>query len=559
MKLKNFTHLYILLLLCAALPLRAQSAWSPDATVPHNHFAGGYMWQRLQRPQLTKAGSGEYRILVILAQYSDVSFFYDAGRFTRMLDADGYSEGGAQGSARNYLEAQLGAKVEITVVGPVTVSKERSYYGQNTGVNKDRYPGTFVAEACIAAAPEVDFSRFDMDGDGYVDNVFVFYPGEDEAQCSADHPEYMWSHSYNLLHSDYGKELEYNGVKVNNYACSSELFRVQNGDTVDSVMAPIGTFCHEYLHNFAIPDFYDSDYEKSGGIAAGFWTRTSLMDGGNYNNRGNTPANLNVVERECLGIVTPEELTAGNKLMYPVGSGKETVYRISNPDDKEEYYLFEVRALSGWDSYIGISEESGMGMLLYHIDKSSTRKSDSETFGSITAAERWNRYNEVNARPDNQCADLIEADGRSDKNPTAQSKSDIAGIFFPHLGASAIGGDSKIKLSFRSGGTSRMALQNIRKEGDAMAFTAVNLDSPLPPEPVDPPSEQDYLYIIVQRTPQGTLLLRVNNSVGATVEWFFNSQPIQPDGSFKPSSAGTIEARVNWPDGSVDYLFCEQK
>ena len=39
----------------------------------------------------------------------------------------------------------------------------------------------------------------------------------------------------------------------------------------------------------------------------------------------------------------------------------------------------------------------------------------SENYGRVLKAyERWEAANEVNCRPDHQCADLLEADGRND-------------------------------------------------------------------------------------------------------------------------------------------------
>lgn len=563
MKSRNFILIYCFFALLGVKPACAQAAWSPDADRPHNHFAGGYMWQSPTKAwnasaARTKAAGGELRIPVILGQFSDVAFFYDRENFVNMLTKEGYAEFEATGSARDYFQAQFGVPVTIDVYGPVTVSKERAYYGNDNKERKDEHAGTFIAEACIAAAGEVDFAKYDMDGDGYVDNVFVFFAGEDQAQAGKEHPEYIWSHSYNLLHSDYGNVLELSGVKLNNYSCSAELFRVPQGTGFDSRMAPIGTFCHEYLHNLGLPDMYDSDYELSGGISAGMWGKTALMDAGNANNHGNTPPNLNAVEKECLGIMEPQDLSAGDYTMYPQGSGKEQSYRIANPLDKNEYYLFEARQMKGWDSYIGLTEEKALGMLVYHVDKSAGNSSNSESFGNITSADRWMRYNEVNARPDFQCADLVEADGRKDINPSDSQKNNLEGIFFPTLGVSAIGSSSKMPLTFRDGNVSKFGILNIRTDEGAIKFTVINADSPLPPSPIEPPKDDSFLYIVVQHKPSGGIILSVNNSFQASVEWFYDGSPIAADGSFVPSKNGMIQARISWPDGTVDNLYKRQ-
>ena len=94
------------------------------------------------------------------------------------------------------------------------------------------------------------------------------------------------------------------GVRINRYACSSELRLSANNQPA---IASIGTFCHEYAHTLGLPDLYDTDYQV-GGLGAGTWRRVSLMDGGNYNNDGNTPPNFTAVDRDVLGLNAPQLL-----------------------------------------------------------------------------------------------------------------------------------------------------------------------------------------------------------------------------------------------------------
>ena len=197
------------------------------------------------------------------------------------------------------------------------------------------------------------------------------------------------------------------------------------------VLAGIGTFCHEYSHTFGLPDLYDTDYELSGGQAEALWRSTGLMDGGNMNNNGNTPPNYNAIDRECLGLGEPLMLTDGSHEIEPIDRDG-TYYRIDTgiPD---EYFLLECRDNKAWDRHIG-----GKGLLVYHIDKSGNQAGKSDNYGKmLTAAERWNYYNEVNCRPDRQCADLIEADpnvvgqARGKGRSFSPDDSQIAAIFFP--------------------------------------------------------------------------------------------------------------------------------
>lgn len=567
MNLRSYIQLVsLIVLLHVTCPFASAQERTADFTAfrarqMKHHYDGGYMWQPFSKASFTKAEDGTYRIIVVLAEYSDVSFFYKREHFEKMLNGEGYSDFGAQGSAREYLESQLRCKVEITITDIVKLSQTRQYYGMDSELTgSDAKAGSFVAEACTLAAAGTDFSAFDMNGDGLVDNVFVIFAGEDQAQCMGEHPEYMWSHSYNLLNSDYGKTLELGNISINNYGCCSELYRRYDSSGFETVMAPIGTFCHEYLHNLGLSDLYDTDYEKSGGRAAGVWGYTALMSSGNYNNNGNTPANLNAIDLQSLGVMEPEPLKQGSYTLYPLSDSRARTYIMSNPANPAEYYLFEARNTEGWDQYIGLDADPGVGMLVYHIDKREDMSSESETFGAISSYDRWHRYNEVNANPKHQCADLIEADGRSDINPDEASQKNIGGIFFPAYGASALGGDAKIPLSFWDGSNSTYAIRNIRVENGAVLFSCVDLTSPLPPPAEAAPKDDEMLYIIVVAHADGRLELSVSNAFEGTVSWYFDNKPLgDVSEGFKPSGPGMIRAEITWPDGSTDNLYKEQR
>ena len=131
--------------------------------------------------------------IVILAAFKDVSFTYGKQDFEDLLNRQGYDRNGATGSAKEYFESQFGegASFVFDVSEIVTLSKTRAYYGSNNKDGVDSRPEEMVTEACTLAAEQgVDFSRYDLDGDGEVDNVFVFFAGEDEADdTNGEHEE----------------------------------------------------------------------------------------------------------------------------------------------------------------------------------------------------------------------------------------------------------------------------------------------------------------------------------------------------------------------------------
>ena len=132
---------------------------------------------------------GHQKAIVILVEYKDVKMSLDDahGYFDRMLNERGFSDYGGTGSAVDFFEeSSLGQFCpQFDVFGPVTLSQDMKYYGGNDWYGNDQRPEEMIIEACQMLDDTVDFSEYDRDGDGYIDNVFVFYAGRGEASGGA--------------------------------------------------------------------------------------------------------------------------------------------------------------------------------------------------------------------------------------------------------------------------------------------------------------------------------------------------------------------------------------
>ena len=423
------------------------------------------------RPQIPTRAADDNQIeklgLVILAQFKgqNEKFTYTKEHFENLLMQDNYSAFGATGSAKEYFEDQFSntVKFKFEVSDIVTLDREVAYYGGNDSQGNDKNPHLMIMEACQLADEQIDFSKYDQDGDGEVDNVFVFFAGRDEAEGASENQ--IWSHAW-YIKDGAGRNLFLDGVRINRYACTSEL-KMLNAAT--ATMASIGTFCHEYSHTLGLPDLYDTDYQ-TGGYAATLWGDTCLMDGGSYNNNGSTPPNFNAIEREIMGLSEPIRLTtSGNYTIESIDKGQ--YYRLDS-DNLEEYFLFECRTLTGWDKYIG-----GSGMLVYHIDKSNNDAGLSSLYNqNVTAAERWLYGNQVNAYAAHQCADLIEADRRTDNYASMYDASYqnyrqfIQGIFFPYSGVNSLTPTSFPGLACWGKAEVSKSVANIDFDGNKVTF-----------------------------------------------------------------------------------------
>ena len=199
---------------------------------------------------------GTRKGLVILAEFSDRKFQsgHDLTLYKQIVNGDDYKENGFRGSVKDYFRTQSMGQFELDfdVVGICPLQNATAYYGANSTDGEDLRAGAMIAEACLWAKQQgVDFSKYDWDNDGEVEQVFVLYAGKGEANGGA--ASTIWPHMYALSLSDYGKVLQFDGVKVDTYACSSELNGLNKLDG-------IGTFCHEFSHCLDLPDLYDTSY-----------------------------------------------------------------------------------------------------------------------------------------------------------------------------------------------------------------------------------------------------------------------------------------------------------
>lgn len=343
------------------------------------------------------------KVLVLLVQFSDLKFVTPAPEqaFTNMLNQKGYSVNGATGSARDYFSDNSMGKYNptIDVFRVVTVPRSYEYYGSNVDGN-DARPQQMVIDACTEAVKQgLRLADYDTNGDGVLDNVFIYYAGHNEAEGGS--AATIWPHRWSVP-----RGTNIGGVQVLDYACTSEL----KGATGAS-MAGIGTFCHEFGHVLGLCDLYDTN-GLMGGTAITMGP-VAIMDSGNYLNSGNTPPFYTSVERELLGWMTPDVISKPGVFTIPT-IDKNKAYKIET-QNPGEYFLLESRGDKSWDKYL-----EGVGMLVYHIDKSNNMVDGRK------AVDTWKLSNNCpNGAAKHQCADLVEASGvENPRNPRST-------LFFP--------------------------------------------------------------------------------------------------------------------------------
>ena len=334
------------------------------------------------------------RGLLVLVQFSDVTFksANNNAAFNDMLNKAGYNYNGATGSAVDYFHAQSNNAYNPTfdVVGPVTLSHNLKYYGEQGTINgykeNDMYIADFVIDAVTAAeSAGCDFSKYDSNDDGYVDIVYFIYAGK--GQASGGGTETIWPHNWELISAIYYEQTHggsgyyvnvnsqgnitsmniptFDGKKINNYACSAEL-------RGDGNRSGIGTFCHEFSHVLGLPDYYDADGEDNGENVQ-TPQEWSIMDYGSYNNNEMTPPNYSIYDKYFMGWATPKFLAKDEKKDVSLTTGYDDAYQITGGSSLVEFtntgtvYYLENRQKTGWDAAL-----PGHGMLVWQVKYSSS-------------------------------------------------------------------------------------------------------------------------------------------------------------------------------------------
>lgn len=368
--------------------LSGVKAINPPASVKQRMITGA-----LYEKSMAKEGNYRYstaafpttgspHALVVLVEYQDVKFKVSdpVGHFDQLLNGENYTLNGATGSCGQYFSDNSSGKFKPTfdVYGPVLLKNDRKYYGG--GGYDEPNACQMVVEAVKALDSEVDFSQYDHNDDGFVDNIYVFYA--DMGEADGGPKESVWPYSWELVME--GVTLKADGVQFNTYAVSNEL---QSDGQPDG----IGTFVHEFGHVLGLPDLYNTE-STSDYTTPSYW---SVMDCGNYNNDSRTPAAMSAFERYSLGWLTPEEIMYSGNYTLENMTDCNRAYLMTTHDSADEFYILETRKRKGWDAYL-----PGEGLLFWHIN----------------FIQKYWDYNEVNNDRNRPLVKLVRADNKATNN-----------------------------------------------------------------------------------------------------------------------------------------------
>ncbi|CAB9515747.1 Immune inhibitor A peptidase M6 [Seminavis robusta] len=212
-----------------------------------------------------------------------------------------------------------------------------------------------------------DWSKYDVDGNGLLDNLIVLHSGyaaEEGGQDCTNGREYLnriWSHAFS---DSNGWRNQAGTYGVEGYMIASGLDR-----TCDANVAKMGVMTHEYLHTFYLIDLYDYTFQGKG---VGNFDIMAYPYG--FGNDGYLPVSLSVWAKLAIDWLSGcQEVTSSTSVTLGPAALASNCIKIPLQDfgGMEEYFLVENRQQLAFDVEFWQS-----GVMIYHIDDAANEQYD---------------------------------------------------------------------------------------------------------------------------------------------------------------------------------------
>ncbi len=388
---------------------------------------------------------GEIHIVVLMVDFADRPF-QDADALRADLQNMLFSTGiYPTGSLNDYYREASGGKTWFngTVAGPYRAPQPNAFYTDGrsgTGAYPNNVP-RLVEDVAALADPDVDFSRFDPNGDGYVDGLVVVHagPGAESVTDATQRANTIWSHKWTT-----STRKVYDNTNLYAYLTVPE-------------QSTIGVWAHELGHLiFGWPDLYDVDNSSEG------LGNYCLMSTGSWNGptRGTRPAHPCAwckIKQNWVTVQVPAH--DQTIIVQPVETEHEVFKLWAEGHPEQEYFLLENRQPLGFDDHL-----PDHGLAIYHVDE---RQED-------------------NSQESRYMVGLEQADGENDLE-NAENRGD-AGDLWPEGDQVAFDALSTPDSNAYNGALSFVSVREITQDGQNIR-ASLNVGVPNPEPPPEPPPE----------------------------------------------------------------------
>lgn len=281
---------------------------------------------------------GRLNVAVVLVEFPDKKMTKTRADFERLFFSKGEI---ATGSVAEYFADVSHGLVSIggKVVGPYLLPQTIKSYADNS-MGKTQKVKEMARDALAKADPEIKFSDYDNDKDGYVEAYVVVHAGSGAEETKNKND--IWSHKWVLP-----KTKKADGVRVYAYLTIPEDAR-------------LGVSAHELGHLlFGWPDLYDSD-GSSRGVG-----NYCLMGNGSWLDGGDTPCHPSAWCKSTQGWANVTNVVQNQATtLQDIKTGHSALRLWTEGKSGKEYFLAEARFRTGYDRHLPAE-----GLLLWHIDE----------------------------------------------------------------------------------------------------------------------------------------------------------------------------------------------
>lgn len=288
--------------------------------------------------------TGEVKSLVFLVQFPDCKNT-DSTITSESVKEEFFGQGEEKNfpieSLSNYFGRASYNQLDISgdVYGWYDLQNDKQYY-KNAASGRDE----LIKEVMSSYDSQIDFSQYDLDGDGYVDSIYFIYAGEHN-----EWGEFYWSYKANV-----SEEIACDNTKLNGYVFQfTEQYRA--------------TAIHETGHLMGLPDYYNYNYSPWGGSGNSESGGLGFFDMMDHNY-----GDYNIFSKMLLGWVVPEVISANKDFTLDAISSSSAKAVIVTPNENasifSEYYLLELYNSEN-NNYNSIQCKDG-GVRIYHVNAS---------------------------------------------------------------------------------------------------------------------------------------------------------------------------------------------